>query len=165
MGIARGGWRTSLTAVGTYGTDYLSRAGVAYAGLGANTIEDAVYPTALLDAEGRPFSSDRRYTLHFDKAQLPPVHGFWSLTLYNERQLFAANPIERYAIGDRDKLAFNPDGSLDLHIQREAPGGTAETNWLPAPASGSFTMNLRLYWPKRPVLDGTWWPPAVTPVN
>jgi hypothetical protein len=46
-GIAHAGWRTNLTAVGTYGADYLTRAGVAYAGLGANTIEDAVYPTAL----------------------------------------------------------------------------------------------------------------------
>ncbi len=63
------------TAVGTYGADYYSRAGVAYAGLGANTIEDAVYPTALTDADGKPFSSDNRYVLHFDKDQIPPVLG------------------------------------------------------------------------------------------
>ena len=76
------------------------------------------------------------------------------------KQFFAANPIDRYAIGDRDKLAFNPDGSLDLYIQRESPGKDKESNWLPAPASGPFTMNLRLYWPKAQVLDGTWTPPG-----
>ena len=134
----------------------MNRAGVAYAGIGANTIEDAVYPTAFLDAEGKPLSSESRYLLHFDKARIPPVRAFWSLTMYNEKQLLAANPIDRFAIGDRDKLAFNPDGSLDLYIQRESPGKDKESNWLPAPASGSFTMNMRLYWPKAEVLDGTW---------
>jgi hypothetical protein len=143
----------------------LNRAGVAYAGIGANTIEDAVYPTAFTDAEGKPFSSDSRYILHFNKDQIPPVRAFWSLTMYNEKQLLAANPIDRFAIGDRDKLAFNPDGSLDLYIQRQSPGNDKESNWLPAPASGSFTMNMRLYWPKAEVLDGTWSPPGVTQVK
>ena len=92
---------------------------------------------------------------------MPPVHAFWSLTMYNDKQLFAANPIDRYAIGDRDKLAFNPDGSLDLYIQRESPGQGKESNWLPAPATGTFTMNFRLYWPKPEVLDGSWVPPGV----
>jgi hypothetical protein len=160
-GVANNGWRTNFSAVGTYGADYISRAGVAYAGLGANTIEDAVYPTAFTDADGKPFSSDNRYVLHFNKDQIPPVHGFWSLTMYNEKQAFAANPIDRYAIGDRDKLSFNPDGSLDLYIQRETPGKDKESNWLPAPASGPFTMNMRLYWPKSQVLYGNWMPPGV----
>jgi len=160
-GVANAGWRTNLAAIGTYGADYLSRAGVAYAGLGANTIEDAVYPTAITDADGKPFSSDNRYVLHFDKDQIPPVRAFWSLTMYNEKQAFAANPIDRYAIGDRDKLAFNADGSLDLYIQRDPPGNDKESNWLPAPASGSFTMNMRLYWPRPEVLDGSWAPPGV----
>ncbi len=159
------GWRTNLTAIGTYGADYLHRAGVAYGGLGANVIEDAVYPTAFADADGKPFASDKRYVLHFAKNQVPPARGFWSLTMYDERQLFSANAINRYAIGDRDKLTFNEDGSLDLHIQRESPGKDKESNWLPAPKSGSFTMNLRLYWPKAEVLDGTWAPPPVKHVD
>jgi len=122
------GWRTNLTAAGTYGTDYLHRAGIAYGGLGANPIEDAVYPTAFADADGQPFDSARRYTMHFDKDRIPPVRAFWSLTMYDQRQLFAANPIDRYAIGDRDKLAFNPDGSLDLYVQRQSPGLEKESN-------------------------------------
>jgi hypothetical protein len=160
-GVASAGWRTNLSAIGTYGADYLSRAVIAYVGLGSNTIEDAVYPTALTDADVKPFISDNRYLLRFNKEQVPPVRGFWSLTMYNEKQLLAANSIDRYAIGDRDKLAFNPDGSLDIYIQRESPGRDKESNWLPAPASGPFTMNLRLYWPKPEVLDGSWAPPGV----
>ncbi|KAA0121923.1 DUF1254 domain-containing protein [Methylobacterium sp. P1-11] len=155
------GWRTNYTAIGTYGADYTHRAGVAYAGLGANTIEDALYPTALVDADGKPFDSGRRYVIHFDKGELPPVRGFWSLTMYNERQLFAENAIGRYVIGDRDKLTYNPDGSLDLYVQRDSPSEDKAANWLPAPASGPFTMNLRLYWPKPQALDGTWKPPAI----
>ena len=160
-GALANGWRTNLTAIGTYGTDYLHRAGVAYAGLGANVIEDAVYPTALVDADGQPFSSDKRYVLHFAKDQIPPARAFWSLTMYDERQLFAENPIGRYAIGDRDKLALNADGWLDLYIQRESPGKDKEANWLPTPKSGPFTMNLRLYWPKAEVLGGSWASPPV----
>ena len=131
----------------------------------ANVPDDAVYPTAFVDSEGRPFSSGDRYVIHFAKDQIPPVQGFWSLTMYDEHQLFTANPINRYAIGDRDKLAFNPDGSLDLYIQSESPGKDKEANWLPAPKSGSFTMNLRLYWPKTEVLDATWSPPPVKRVD
>ena len=160
-GVMSNGWRTNMTAIGTYGADYLHRAGIAYAGLGANTIEDAIYPTALVDADARPLDSDSRYVLHFNRDQIPPVRAFWSLTMYNDRQFFADNPIDRYAIGDRDKLALNADGSLDIYIQRDNPGPEREANWLPAPASGPFTMNLRLYWPKPAALHGQWAPPPV----
>ena len=154
-----------MTAIGTYGTDYLHRAGVAYGALGANAPEDALYPTAFADGDGQPFNSDKRYVIHFDKGKLPPVNAFWSLTMYDERQLFTANPINRYAIGDRDKLSFNSDGSLDLYVQRDPPGAEKESNWLPAPKSGSFTMNMRLYWPKAEVLYGSWLPPPVKQVT
>ena len=65
------------------------------------------------------------------------------------------------AIGDRDRLRFNEDGSLDIYIQRDMPEAEWKSNWLPAPASGSFSMNLRLYWPTSAVLDGDWAPPPV----
>jgi len=139
-------------------------------------VEDAIYPTARAQTDGKLFESGAKYAIHFAKPQLPPARAFWSLTLYNDKQFLAANPIDRFAIGDRDALKFNDDGSLDLYIQRDSPGREAVSNWLPAPASGSFpsatrlvigfeheedARNLRLYWPKPEALDGTWTPPPV----
>ncbi len=163
VGVVKNGWR--IAAMGTYGTDYLARARIAHGALGANPVEDALYPSALADTSGKPFSSDHRYVLHFSKEQLPPVRAFWSLAMYDQRQLFSANPIDRYSIGDRDTLKFNEDGSLDLYIQRESPGAARESNWLPAPAQGNFSMTLRLYWPKADALNGSWVPPAVQQVK
>jgi hypothetical protein len=154
-------WSMIVPPVGTYGTAYRDRACIAFFGLGANVSEDAIYPTATMDADGRAFESDGRYVLRFSRDQIPPVRAFWSLTMYDGRQLFADNPIGRYAIGDRDRLTFDADGALTLYIQRESPGKEREGNWLPTPATGGFSMNLRLYWPRPEALDGTWTPPAV----
>jgi hypothetical protein len=163
-GTAVNGWRLLLSPIGTYGTDYLRRALIAFGGLGANVLEDAIYPTAFTDSSGRPFDSGNDYVIHFENDQIPPVRAFWSLTMYNDKQLFPENPISRYAIGDRDPLKFNGNGSLDLYIQRDSPGSDKESNWLPAPKSGAFSMNLRLYWPKRTALEG-WAPPPVKRVT
>jgi hypothetical protein len=158
------GWVVAREMMGTYGTSYLRRAYIALIGLGANVPEDAVYPMSNVDGGGNPYSGSHRYVLHFDKAELPPVRGFWSLSMYNEEMYFAENPIRRYAIGDRDKLQFNKDGSLDIYIQHASPGKSRESNWLPAP-KGGFDLNLRLYWPMLEVLTGGWNPPAVKRVK
>ena len=157
-GPARNGW-TSLSG-GRYGADYNTRALVARIGLGANPPEDAVYLNCRIDSSGEPLNGVSRYRLHFDKEQLPPVRAFWSVTMYGPDGYFVPNSINRYAIGDRDPLAFNADGSLDLYIQREAPGRARDVNWLPAPEE-AINLSFRLYWPKEEVLNGNWIPPAV----
>ena len=119
-------------------------------------------PRSIADVDGKPLDSANRYTIHFTPEQIPPVNAFWSLTMYNEQQLFAANRLNRFALGDRDPLTKNADGSIDLYLQRESPGADKESNWLPAPRDGRFSLTLRLYWPKPAALDGTWMPPAVT---
>lgn len=150
--------------LGSYDTNYPLRAAVAWVGLGANLPKDAIYPLTRVDHEGQPLTGEHAYVMHFDKDELPPVRGFWSLTMYNDRQFFVKNPIGRYAIGDRDKLEYNEDGSLDLYIQHQSPGADRESNWLPAPG-GAFNLIMRLYWPQQPILDGTWVPPRVTRVG
>lgn len=161
--VNRNGWTYWLEA-GSYGTDYLFRAGIAWVGLGANLPEDAVYPRVVTDANGQKLTGKNRYVLHFNKNQNPPARAFWSLTLYNQRQFFVANPIGRYSIGDRDKLQFNPDGSLDIYIQHEQPEKEKEPNWLPAPAD-EFNVIMRIYWPKPEVLEGRWTPPPIQPAG
>ena len=161
-GQKENGW-TFSTKTGLYGTDYLQRAFVTAIGLGANRPQDAVYPTSGEDAEGKPYSGANKYVVHFDKGHLPPVEGFWSLTMYNGEYFFVTNPINRYSISARQNLKANADGSVDLYLQNESPGKDKESNWLPAPKD-KFLLMMRLYWPseKNPsIIDGTWKIPAV----
>jgi len=156
------GWMFD-TETGVYGTDYLNRALVTAIGLGANRVQDAVYPTSLKDAHRGHYDGANKYVMHFPKGQLPPARGFWSLTMYDENYFFVANPLNRYSISARQHLKSNADGSTDLYIQHQSPGSDRESNWLPAPA-GKFILMLRMYWPndKPPsIVDGTWTIPAV----
>jgi hypothetical protein len=132
--------------------------------IGANLPQDAIYPYAMVDGQNQPLTGAHRYVIRFHKGQLPPVNGFWSITMYNAKQTFIQNPIDRYAIGDRDKLQFNADGSLTLYVQHESPGKDKESNWLPTPAD-SFNVVMRLYWPKKQIVDGRWKMPPVERVN
>jgi hypothetical protein len=155
----RNGWWFTLQPLGNWGTAYLKRATVAWWGLGANIPEDALYPLAMVDDTGQPLDGANNYVLHFAEGELPPVDGFWSLTVYDGRMFAVANPMDRYAIGDRDELAFNEDGSLSLYIQHESPGKDKESNWLPAPRSGGIIPIMRLYGPQQDAIVGRWDPP------
>jgi hypothetical protein len=149
------GWEIMPENTANFGTDYMYRAVVAHSGLGANLPDDALYPRATSDSQRQPLTGKNSYTLQFAKGEMPPVNAFWSITAYNSRQFFEANPINRYAIGDRDKLTFNPDGSLTIYISHDAPGPEENRNWLPVPA-GPFNLVMRLYWPKKEILNGSW---------
>ena len=155
------GWQMLTDSIGVYGNFYLRRAIVAQTGLGANQPEDAFYPQSISDSDGKPLSGENKYVLHFTKDELPPAEAFWSVTMYDEKGFPIPNKIDRYAIGDRDTLKFNADGSLDVYIQSEAPGADKESNWLPSAAQGAVNLTMRLYAPKAQALDGRWAPPAV----
>jgi hypothetical protein len=105
--------------------------------------------------------------MRFAKGELPPVSGFWSVTMYDPHYFFVANPINRYSISPRQNLKTNPDGSTDLYIQNQSPGADKESNWLPAPTD-KFILMLRMYWPHEDppsIIDGTWTPPAARKVG
>lgn len=155
------GWLTPPAMLGDYGTFYNTRAVVAMIGLGANLPADATYPNTKVDATGQALDGSHRYRLHFNAGELPPVHAFWSVTAYGADDFFIANPLHRHALGDRDPLVFNADGSLDLFVQAEAPAGDRGSNWLPVQAGAPFLLNARLYWPQPAALDGRWGMPAV----
>src|SRR5580704_529445 len=157
------GWVVLTKDVGQYGTDYLQRALVTAIGLGANRPKDAIYPTSEKDADGKEYDGTKNYVMHIDKGQMPPVDGFWSLTMYDAKFFFVPNPINRYTLSSRNKFVTNSDGSVDLYLQADSPGKAKEANWLPTPKA-KFIPMLRLYWPKETppsILDGTWKPPAI----
>jgi len=149
------------TKTGLYGTNYRIRALVTAIGLGANRPEDAIYPTAEGPDLIKKFSGANKYVIHFDKGQMPPAKGFWSITMYDSSYFFVPNPLNRYTVSTRSKFAKNADGSVDLYVQNTSPGKAKESNWLPAPA-GRFILMMRLYWPQTTppsILDGSWKPP------
>lgn len=161
-----GAWSTPPLNLGDYGTDYNTRAAVAMVGLGANLPQDALYPNTSVDQQGQPLMGDRRYRLHFKADQLPPVKAFWSITAYGADEFLIENPLKRYALGDRDVLNLNADGSLDIWIQAAEPDTAAQrSNWLPVKANAPFLLNARLYWPKDDALQGRWKMPPVERLN
>ena len=156
------GWMF-FTKVGTYGTSYRQRAMITWYGLGANRPQDAVYPTSEGPDILKKYSGANKYVMRFAKGELPPVNGFWSITMYDANYIFEPNAINRYTVSQRNKLKANPDGSIDIYVQKDSPGKDKEQNWLPAPP-GEFVLMMRLYWPKDTppsILDGTWKPPEV----
>lgn len=156
------GWLFTVKA-GTYGTNYIQRALVTAIGLGANRPQDAIYPTSLKPNVIENYTGEHNYVMRFAKGQLPPVKGFWSLTMYDENMFFIANPINRYSMSVRTNPVYEPDGSLAIYIQNESPGKDKEANWLPAP-KGKFHLMMRLYWPDEnppSLIDGSWKVPPV----
>jgi hypothetical protein len=130
-----------------------------------NTPEETQYQMKEFDSQGGRLNGKNQYTITFPNGQLPPVKGFWSLTLYNEQKFFFANALNRFSLGTKNKtLKYSTDGSLTLYMCAKSPGKDKETNWLPAPA-GDFSLLLRNYWPEKSVIDGTWLPPNVARVK
>ena len=163
LGTLVNGWTVITQTIGVYGNSYFQRAVVTLVGLGANPPEDAVYPVLNFDSTGDPLAGENAYLIHFDADELPPVNAFWSVTMYDAEGFQVANDLNRFALGDRDDLTYNADGSLDLYLQHASPGPDKEANWLPAPL-GPLGVTMRLYAPKPEVLNGRWHPPAVQKV-
>jgi hypothetical protein len=144
--------------------NYLYRMAGAVIGIGGNAKQEAMYPVYAVDSGGQKLDGANRYTLHFAPGQLPPVHAFWSLTMYKlPESLLVANPINRYLLNSPMLPQFvkDDDGGYTFYVQNESPGQDKEPNWLPAP-KGPFVMFMRLYWPKDEALNGTWKQPPLT---
>jgi hypothetical protein len=161
---AGNGW-TSPVNNAQWGTDYLNRTSTAKSNIYDNKPDETKYIYRDFDSQGKQLHGKNLYTVTFPKGQLPPVKGFWSLTLYNEHHLFHPNPLNRYSLGTKSKsLQYNPDGSLTLYFGVKSPGKEKETNWVPAP-KGKFSLYIRAYWAEKAILDGTWMPPNVVKVK
>ncbi len=154
------GWNSPANNA-KWGTDYLNRTATAKSNMFDNRPEETKYIYRDDDSQGKQLHGQDSYAITFAKGQLPPVKGFWSLTLYNDLHLFNPNALRRYSLGTKNKtLKYNSDGSLTLYAGAKSPGKDKESNWLPAP-NGTFSLYMRAYWADKAILDGTWLPPKV----
>src|SRR5262249_10928583 len=160
---AGNGWNRS-TNNAQWGIDYFNRTGTSKSNMFGNRPTETQYFYTDNDAAGASLTGDRDYQVTFAKGGEPPVDGFWSLTLYNDKHLFHPNDLKRYSLGTKNKkLKRNADGSLTLHAGAKSPAGEKESNWLPAP-NGRFSLYIRTYWGKETILDGSWKPPVISKI-
>jgi hypothetical protein len=145
--------------------DFLGRASPqAFSGIIEHWKEQSTKLRTFVDAQGNDLSGQHRYSLRFEKSEIPEAKAFWSITLYDERFNLVDNPIQRYAIGSLTKgLSFGTDGSLEILMQHERPAPELECNWLPVP-QGKFNLFLRTYLPGPSVMAQRYAPPMVQPL-
>lgn len=158
---------TTIANGATFGTDYFTRTAVARSNILVNAPIETKYYYQDLDVNGARLNGANRYRVTFTKDQTPPVNGFWSLTLYNEYHFFSPNAIRRYSVGTKNKdLKLAADGSLTICVQADEPNDSVQrANWLPAPKNADFSLYMRAYGPKTPVVDGSWTPPGAIRAN
>lgn len=63
-----------------------------------------------MDAAGKPLDAGTtNYVMTFKSAKdLPPVRGFWSLTMYDAQMFFVKNPLNRYTISSWKPPGIEP---------------------------------------------------------
>ena len=149
--LSKAPWRYS-TRLGRYGDDLMLRAATAFKGLGALAADIALYLNTDYDHDGQPLHGEHLYRIRFEDGGALPADAFWSVTLYGADRYLAANPLQRFALGNRSALQRDADGSLSLHVSHREPPGP-QSNWLPAP-DGPFYLILRLYHPQSRILQG-----------
>jgi hypothetical protein len=155
-------WTTVVNSA-EFGTDYFTRTAVAKSNIFINRVRETRYFYQDLDRTGVRLDGNYPYTITFKKDGLPPVKGFWSITLYNKNHFFAPNEINRYSLGTKSKyLQFEKDGALTINVRHDRPSEEKMSNWLPAPAE-EFSLFIRAYWPETPIAVGEWSPPEVVP--
>lgn len=166
------GWQRQKNG-GRWGADWLGRAQAAAIYIYVNDFEEAVYFIRGADAEGALLQGRYRYTMRFEKDQLPPVDrsrgGFWSLTMYDRDYFMAPAANGRHNIGtvnlDANELTFADDGSLTLVLSHEEPSDEmGRANWLPAPAE-QFALIVRAYVPTAQILSDDYHLPDVERVR
>lgn len=145
-----------------FGFDYLTRTAIAKSNIFTNHFRESAYFYQYRDTEGKRLNgAENGYTLTFKKDELPPVNGFWSITLYDENHFFHPNELKRYSLGTKNKsLKYNKDGSLTFYFQHTRPAKEHVSNWLPAPA-GKFAVTIRAYWPQESIINGEWVAPKM----
>jgi hypothetical protein len=153
---------------GNYQGDYWLRTTVNYAGIWANSTDEAIYFIATRDADEKELNGSSSYLMQFPANNLPAavVNGYWSVILVSVPEYrVVPNPLSRFNLNSYSKLKKESDGALKIAIGPKAVAGVAESNWLPSPDGKPFSLTFRTYVPKDAVKRGEWAPPALAKVR
>jgi hypothetical protein len=135
---------------------------VAEGGLGqfvhARTREDVDNQTVVLMQGNYPDANDGK-NIHALTVKDVPVDGFWSVSVYNSEGFFEKNDRNSYSLNNLTAIP-NDDGSFTIQF-----GGCDSDvkNCLPIVKGWNYTV--RLYRPRKEILDGTWKFPEAQPVS
>ena len=154
------GWGMNTDTMGVYGNYYLKRAIVAQQGLGANVVEDAIYPLNLADDTGKPLDGANKYTITFEKGATPPVNAFWSITLYDQDGFQVGNTLNRFAVSAGCRSSTMRMARSTSISRTPAPARSWKPTGFPR-RRAPFNLTMRLYAPKSEALTGKWNPPPV----
>ena len=110
---------------------------------GGNPEEDALYLNVT------PAHNDGK-TIYKLNVKDVPVAGFWSISVYDDKGHFVANPQNAYSLNN---LIAKPAGDGSFAIQFGGCDGVI-VNCLPVPAGWNYLV--RLYRPKPEILNGAW---------
>jgi hypothetical protein len=119
------------------------------AGWGGNPRRDAEYvPFFPKDNDGK--------TAYNLKVKDVPVDGFWSITMYDSKGFMFENEQKAYSVNNVTAKA-DADGTVNIQF-----GGAPNTaaNYLPIAPGWNYIV--RLYRPRKEILDGTWKFPEAT---
>ena len=87
-----------------------------------------------------------------------PVDAFWSITVYNAAGYLEKNEIGRNSLNNSSATP-NEDGSFTIHFG----GDPKSVNYLPI--TGGWNYAIRMYQPRKEILDGSWTFPKIEPVK
>lgn len=132
-------------------------------GWGGNPDKDATYLTSTPDKNDGTII----YKL---KARDVPVDGFWSISVYNAEGYFEKNDYNAYSLNNITAKK-DADGSVTVQFggcDQPSPSGSGSAggkiaNCLPIMPGWNYTV--RLYRPRKEILDGTWKFPEAQPVK
>lgn len=96
-----------------------------------------------------PAKNDGKVVYHLTLRDVP-VDGFWSVSLYNDKGFFQKNALGAYSLNN---LTARPDGSGAIVIQF---GGCEKTTLNCLPITKGWNYTVRLYRPRKEILDGSW---------
>jgi hypothetical protein len=121
-------------------------------GWGGNTEKDAMYLTVV------PEKNDGT-TIHKLTVTDVPVDGFWSISVYNSAGFFEKNKLGIYTLNNVAAIK-NANGSVTIQF-----GGceTKSSNCIPITPGWNYWV--RLYRPRKEILDRKWTFPQARPVS